>query len=346
VALWIKAGQIARRGKAIVVKNAPDKSRTKNEHAIEGAIEIQNLSGRTVRAPKTTAVTAPVTGDVPIARPGIVRANGADKSADKSPTVSAVYAHVLPTPPVEQGLDGWDLWGYAAAVGLAIVAALFSLRGLQVLFPATPTAIVAFGLTLEASKLVTAGYVGAKWRAMFWLWRYLLVLLVIGLMCINAAGLFSQLVASHLGDRGAAVASIDARAATLQAQLDQHEATIADLGRQLDQIDAGIKAATDKGKATTGINAMEGQRKHRADVAEAKNREAVTYANIKGELAEVTAQGHRVQAEALPLRYVTEVLGLGADDERSIRWLILLMVLCTDPLAVVLTAAVSSRRRG
>lgn len=33
-----------------------------------------------------------------------------------------------------------------------------------------------------------------------------------------------------------------------------------------------------------------------------------------------------------------------ADSERLIRWLIALMVLCCDPLAIALTAAASSRR--
>jgi hypothetical protein len=32
------------------------------------------------------------------------------------------------------------------------------------------------------------------------------------------------------------------------------------------------------------------------------------------------------------------------DSERAIRWLIALMVLCCDPLAIVLTAAASAQR--
>jgi hypothetical protein len=37
------------------------------------------------------------------------------------------------------------------------------------------------------------------------------------------------------------------------------------------------------------------------------------------------------------------VLGIGADPERAIRWLIALMVMCCDPLAIALTAAASAR---
>ena len=38
-----------------------------------------------------------------------------------------------------------------------------------------------------------------------------------------------------------------------------------------------------------------------------------------------------------------ELVGAGADSERAIRWLIALMVLCCDPLAIALTAAASAR---
>jgi hypothetical protein len=48
----------------------------------------------------------------------------------------------------------------------------------------------------------------------------------------------------------------------------------------------------------------------------------------------------------MPLRFAAELLGIGADSERAIRWLIALMVLCCDPLALALTAATSVRRRG
>jgi hypothetical protein len=46
---------------------------------------------------------------------------------------------------------------------------------------------------------------------------------------------------------------------------------------------------------------------------------------------------------AAPIRYVAELVGADTDSERAIRWLIALMVLCCDPLAIALTAAASAR---
>jgi hypothetical protein len=56
------------------------------------------------------------------------------------------------------------------------------------------------------------------------------------------------------------------------------------------------------------------------------------------------AKGRQIETEDAPIRYVAELLGADADSERAIRWLILIMVLCCDPLAIALTAAASAGR--
>jgi hypothetical protein len=56
------------------------------------------------------------------------------------------------------------------------------------------------------------------------------------------------------------------------------------------------------------------------------------------------AKGRQAETEAAPIRYVAVLVGAGTDSERAIRWLICLMVLTCDPLAIALTAAASARR--
>jgi hypothetical protein len=66
-------------------------------------------------------------------------------------------------------------------------------------------------------------------------------------------------------------------------------------------------------------------------------------AALQTERATVAAKGKAVESEAVPIQYVAAVFGF-TDSETAIRWLILLMVLTCDPLAIALTAAASSRR--
>ena len=58
-----------------------------------------------------------------------------------------------------------------------------------------------FAATMEAGKLVIAGWLAAHWRRVGWSMRAVMVTLVAGLALINAAGVFGKLVrgACHRG---------------------------------------------------------------------------------------------------------------------------------------------------
>jgi len=78
-------------------------------------------------------------------------------------------------------------------------------------------------------------------------------------------------------------------------------------------------------------------------LVEERKREAGTLTALQAERASVGAKGRQIETEAALIRYVAELNGTDADSERAIRWLIALMVLCCDPLAIALTAAASAR---
>ena len=67
-------------------------------------------------------------------------------------------------------------------------------------------------------------------------------------------------------------------------------------------------------------------------------------ADLKAERAGIGAKGKQIETEAAPIRYVAELIGADTDSEKAIRWLIALMMLTCDPLAIALTAAASARR--
>jgi hypothetical protein len=128
------------------------------------------------------------------------------------------------------------------------------------------------------------------------------------------------------------------------ARIDVAAARVADLDRQIAQIDAAVAAATQRSKPGTAVSLMEGQRKTRTVLAGDRQHQAEALATLKAERANVAATGHRIETEATPIRYVAELLGVDTDSERAIRWLIALMVLCCDPLAIALMAATSAGR--
>jgi hypothetical protein len=286
------------------------------------------------------AVTAPAVTSAalttPTAMPDIP--NGIKATVTALPTRPGV---AVDGPPARNAAD---VLAYVVAVGLAGAAAWFSIRGMVVLFPGSPVSVVCMAVAMESAKLITAGWLASRWRATAWLWRLVLVTLIAGLAVINSAGVYAQLVAAHVGERGATQAALDSRIGDVDARIEVAAARVADLDHQIGQIDAAVAAATAKGKATTGLSAMEGQKKARAGIAGERQQAAASLAALKVERAQVTAKGRQVETEAAPIMYVAELVGASGDSQRAMRWLIALMVLCCDPLAIALTAAASAKR--
>jgi len=138
--------------------------------------------------------------------------------------------------------------------------------------------------------------------------------------------------------------AIEAQDAALAAHIEVTAHSVADLDRRLGQIDTAIEEAAKRGRTNAALSAIAEQRKAREALAGRRQREDAALADLKTERATLSAKGRLIETEAAPLRYVAELIGADTDSERAIRWLIALMVLCCDPLAIALTAAASARR--
>src|SRR3984893_14099913 len=239
---------------------------------------------------------------------------------------------------------GIDMAAYVAAIVLTGAAAFFSIKGMVVLFPGASLAVVVMAFAMEGAKLVPAGWLARRWAVSALGRRVILFALVAGLAVINATGVYAQLVAAHVGERGAATSAIEMQDAALAARIEVAAHAVADLDRRLNQVDVAIEEAAKRGRTNTALSAIEAQRKTREALAGQRQREGATLADLKAERAALGAKGRQIETEAAPIRYVAELIGADADSERAVRWLILMMVLCCDPLAIALTTAASAPR--
>jgi hypothetical protein len=295
-------------------------------------------AARRGRAVVTSVVPEPVAAiaSEPVAAP---RADTATETAIvHPPSVVAVPAAVGPAS-VARATGLINVLAYAVAVALAGIAAYFSIRGMIVLFPGAPTAIVIMGVAMEAAKLVTVAFLAHQWRLIGRMSRAVLVTLVAGLAAINAAGVYSQLVAAHFGDRMTATSAVETKASALAAKTEVQTQTVADLDRRLGQIDAAIAEMVKRGRTSGALEAIGAQRKARETLVSQRRHEAETLADLKSEAGAVAAMSRQIEVEAAPIMYVAQLLG--GTTEQAIRLLILLMVLTCDPLALALTAAAS-----
>jgi uncharacterized coiled-coil protein SlyX len=279
---------------------------------------------------------------------------GVSRSTARSWLAADTHSHSLPLNPVAIAMPeappavapriGWlaNFSAYLAAAALASVAAYFSVSGMTEIFPGAPGSVVALGVTMEATKLVTAGWLARHWSFTAPLLRVVLIALVAGLAAINAAGVYGRLVEAHVGVTVAAASSIEERLAAIAARLDAQGQTVSGLDQRLAEIDAAIAKLTEKGRATAALNAIASQRATRDALAVSRAKEMAALVELRSDRAKLEAERRRVDAAQGPVVYMAAILGLPV--EQTVRWLILLMVLTCDPTAIALTVAAARRR--
>ncbi len=229
-----------------------------------------------------------------------------------------------------------------AALALATVAAYFSVAGMAEIFPGAPVAVMVLAATMEAGKLVIAGWLAAHWRRTNWKMRTVMVALVAGLALINAAGVFGKLVEAHVSVAATSRSGVTERIEALDARVRAQSASVADLDSRIAQIDRAVDESTRLGRVTRAINIATQQRTTRDGLDTQRQAATATLVGLQAQRAALTGERSRIEASAGPIQYLAMMAGVA--PEVAVRWLILLMVLCCDPAAIALTVAAAGAR--
>ena len=229
-----------------------------------------------------------------------------------------------------------------AALALATVAAYFSVAGMAEIFPGAPVAVMVLAATMEAGKLVIAGWLAAHWRRTNWKMRSVMVALVAGLALINAAGVFGKLVEAHVSVAATSRSGVTERIEALDARVTAQTAAVADLDSRIAQIDRAVDELTRLGRVTRAINIATQQRVTRDGLDTQRQAATATLVGLQAQRAALAGERSRIEASAGPIQYLAMMVG--AAPEVAVRWLILLMVLCCDPAAIALTVAAAGSR--
>ena len=232
--------------------------------------------------------------------------------------------------------------------GLAIsaVAVYYSVAGLISIFAAAAIPIAVMGIVLELSKLVATVWLKQNWFIAPRLIKAYLLIAVAILMLITSMGIFGYLSKAHLdqavptGDVAAQVALLDEKIKTERDNIDASKKALTQMDAQVDQMLG--RSDTERG-AERAVQIRKNQAKERASLQAdiAKSQKAI--AGFNQERAPIAAELRKVEAEVGPIKYIAALLyGDNPDQnvlERAVRWVIILIVIIFDPLAVVLLLA-------
>lgn len=293
-------------------------------------------------APVTHIATVPAAQTVTPAEPKTVTPTVTETLRVTAENVTQSEA-VTPFSAERQSISSVTVITLIAALSLATVSAGFSITGMTSIFVGAFWPVIGMGVALELGKLSAVAWLGRAGRVEQPArpLKTAVAGMIAVLMALNAIGAYGFLAKAHIEHAIAGQIPVIGRAADVDARLSVHAGVVADLDRQLAQIDSAVEKTTAKGRTASAMRLAEDQRKTRADLAGKRIAEAKTLAALQVEKAAIEGERAKVEADFGPVRYLAILIG--AADETVMRWFILAIALLLDPAAVLLLLAATRR---
>ena len=235
---------------------------------------------------------------------------------------------------------------FAVALGLSAVAAYYAVAGLVAIFAAAAIPIMIMGSLLEASKLVVASWLYRNWVEIPKLFKAYFLTALITLMLLTSMGIFGFLSKAHLdqaiptGDVSAKLALIDEKIKTEKENINASRKELTQLDAQVDQT---LARTTEASGADKSIAIRRAQQKDRTRILNEIGNSQAKIAKLNEERAPIAAEVRKVEAEVGPIKYIAALIyGDNPETdvlEKAVRWVIIMIVLVFDPLAVLMLVA-------
>ena len=230
---------------------------------------------------------------------------------------------------------------------ISAVAIYYSVVGLAAIFSAAVIPIYIMGSSLEVAKLVCASWLKANWERAPWLMKSYMTIAVVVLMIITSMGIFGFLSKAHSdqslvsGDVQSKIAIYDEKIKTAKDNIDANRKALKQMDEAVDQV---MGRSSDEKGADKAVAIRRAQQKERVRLQSEIAAEQKTIAAISEERAPIAAEVRKVEAEVGPIKYIAKFIygDNGADEnmlERAVTWIIILIVIVFDPLAVIMLLA-------
>ena len=230
---------------------------------------------------------------------------------------------------------------------ISAVAIYYSVIGLAAIFSAAVIPIIVMGSSLEIAKLVCASWLKANWDRAPRFMKYYMITAVSVLMLITSMGIFGFLSKAHndqnlvSGDVQSKIAIYDEKIKIARENIDANRKALKQLDEAVDQV---MGRSTDEKGADKAVAIRRGQAKERTRLLQEITTEQKAIAKLNEERAPIAAEIRKVEAEVGPIKYIAKFIygENGANEnmlEKAVTWVIILIVIVFDPLAVIMLLA-------
>jgi hypothetical protein len=234
---------------------------------------------------------------------------------------------------------------FATAIALSAVAEYYSIIGLIAIFAASPIAVGIMGAVLGIAKLVTVSWLFRNWRNAPKLLKYYFIVAITILMFITSLGIFGFMSKAH-GEQSLVTSSAiekvsvyDEKILASKSNIDQSRKALKQLDESVDQIMARSTSEAGASKAAGLRRSQQAERKRLLENIEAEQKRVL---DLTEESAPSRTSLRQIEAEVGPLKYIAKFIYGEASTEildKSVTWVIILLIFVFDPLAVLMMIA-------
>ena len=232
------------------------------------------------------------------------------------------------------------------ALSLSVVAAWYSILGLTAIFASAVIPIIIMGSILEVAKVTVTVWLHEYWHRCRLLMKCYLVPAVVMLMVITSMGIFGFLSKAHSdqnlisGDAQSKIAIYDEKIKTQKENIEANRKAL----RQMDEgVDSVLGRSADEKGADKAVALRRAQQKERVRLQNEILQSQKSIAELNDARAPIAAEVRKVEAEVGPIKYIAAfIYGDNPDAnllERAVRWVIIILVVVFDPLAIMMVLA-------
>jgi len=236
------------------------------------------------------------------------------------------------------------------SVIISAIAAWYSVVGLTAIFAAAVVPVMIMGGALEAGKIVATVWLHNNWKRVGYAFKLYLVPAIVFLMLLTSMGIFGFLSKAHgdqslvSGDAMARVAIYDEKIRISKDNIDANRKALKQMDEAVDQV---MGRSSDEKGADKAVAIRRAQQKERVRLQSEIQAEQKTITSLGEEVAPLRAEFRKVEAEVGPIKYIAALIyGDAASQnmlEAAVRWVIILIVVVFDPLALTLILAANKQ---
>ena len=237
------------------------------------------------------------------------------------------------------------------ALSLSAIAAYYSIIGLTAIFAGAVIPVIIMGGILEVGKITSTVWLHKYWHRASWVIKLYLVPAVVALAFLTSMGIFGFLSKAHMdqgitsGDAQGKVAIYDEKIKTSKDNIDANRKALKQLDEAVDQV---MGRSTSEQGADKAVAIRKSQANDRKRLLAEIQTEQKTISQLSDERAPLASELRKVEAEVGPIKYIAALIyGDNADTnmlEAAVRWVIILIVIVFDPLAIALVLAANTSK--